>query len=197
MSQCEFLNDLWRDLAGLPPKRLGDDKGAYHLYGDAFILQRKISEWNEEFERDLRKEFPSMELNYIISLMKNRLLMGSFRYGLMKEQDYGRFNLVKLIKIKNELYINTRDLEALVDASNLCLLAYTHAKRLSYKPFKCAYPGERNNIIEYAITAFEQTYNPWLMVLLAAVFVTDFIIELNNGAILIAQDDKNHAEERV
>jgi len=71
-------------------------------------LQR--TEWSQEFER----------------LMRNRLIMGAFRYGLLAEKRIkgAKWNLIEPIAKKVELYEATGNTEYLVDAANYCLLAF-------------------------------------------------------------------------
>jgi hypothetical protein len=72
------------------------------------IATLSLSEWSPEFER----------------LMRNRLLMGAFRYGRLNAQgkpDYDRIEAaIRLLKD----YQRTGNQEDLVDASNCCLLEF-------------------------------------------------------------------------
>lgn len=68
------------------------------------------SEWSPEFER----------------LMRNRLVMGAFRYGLLADKRVKgkKWDLIEPIRAKVELYEQTGNTEYLVDAANYCLLAF-------------------------------------------------------------------------
>lgn len=68
------------------------------------------SEWSTEFER----------------LMRNRLVMGAFRYGLLADKRVKgkKWDLIEPIRAKVELYEQTGNTEYLVDAANYCLLAF-------------------------------------------------------------------------
>jgi hypothetical protein len=68
------------------------------------------SEWSPRFEE----------------LMRNRLLMGAFRYGLLEEKrKIGRkWDLVGAIEEKMKLYKDTGNTEYLVDIANYCLLEF-------------------------------------------------------------------------
>lgn len=59
-------------------------------------------------------------------LMRNRLVMGALRYGLLAEKikKGGKWNLIEPILKKVELYEKTGNQEYLVDAANYCLLAF-------------------------------------------------------------------------
>lgn len=69
------------------------------------------SEWCHEFEH----------------LMRNRLIMGAFRYGRNFEnrpQDKPQYNRVGRIKTCCEQYLQTGNLELLVDIANMAMLEY-------------------------------------------------------------------------
>ena len=99
----EFLDDLWHRSAGkkyTPPKPMRVDS-------------LRKSEWCDEFEQ----------------FMRNRLVMGAFRYGLIAEQNFDKYDLTEEIKKRVDRYSSDRNLEHLVDAANICLLAFVHGQR--------------------------------------------------------------------
>ena len=57
-------------------------------------------------------------------LMRNRLIMGAIRYGLLKEKGKQKYNRIDSIKQRLELYNFDGNAEHLVDIANLCLLAF-------------------------------------------------------------------------
>lgn len=60
------------------------------------------------------------------TLMRNRLLMGRYRYGLMADKpDYK--NIESALQ-RLRLYQKTGNLEHLVDVANLCLVEFVHSK---------------------------------------------------------------------
>lgn len=82
---------------------------------DANYLNKRLtelekSEWSPEFEK----------------LMRNRLLMGALRYGLLADKKKGhvKWNLLGALTAKIENYEKTGNTEYLVDAANYCLLAF-------------------------------------------------------------------------
>lgn len=77
-------------------------------------------QWNPKFER----------------LMRNRMAMGYFRYGLLQDQ-IGRheYDNVKSIKMRLDMYEATGNLEHMVDIANLCQIEFTVNPD---KPFKAA-----------------------------------------------------------
>lgn len=101
----EFLDDLWRDMAGAP-----DPKPPKRLPSPDVLAQ---SEWSNRFEQ----------------LMRNRLIQGAFRYGLIAEQDLTKCNLLDEASIRMGRYKRSRNLEYLVDAANMLLLAFVAGER--------------------------------------------------------------------
>lgn len=66
------------------------------------------SEWSPTFER----------------LMRNRLIMGALRYGLLHDPNKRRWDRVGSIRKRLEGYAATGNTEFLVDIANLCLLEF-------------------------------------------------------------------------
>lgn len=62
-------------------------------------------------------------MNEFIQLMKNRLVMGAFRYGTFATRP--NYDNLGYLKHKVRLYRNTGNLEFMVDVANMALLAYT------------------------------------------------------------------------
>ena len=74
------------------------------------LTDLKASEWSSEFE----------------TLMRNRLLMGRFRYGKMSDPAKGSFDCISSIEDRIKLYRETHNQEHLVDIANLCLVEFVH-----------------------------------------------------------------------
>lgn len=76
------------------------------------LAKLEQTEWSPLFER----------------LMRNRLLMGAFRYGTMEEKranaTKNRWDLLGAVKLKIEMYEKTGNTEYLVDGANYFLLAF-------------------------------------------------------------------------
>lgn len=70
------------------------------------------TQWSDEFEK----------------LMRDRLLMGAFRYGLFGEAGKPSFNSVESAISRLRKYVETGNKEHLVDAANLCLVEYIEGK---------------------------------------------------------------------
>ena len=105
MNSNDYLKNLWRWKCGLPEI---DFDRANHIDLEAL----KKSEWSPEFEK----------------LMRNRLLMGSIRYGKMGhgsipkgKPKYGRINSIRK---RLGLYEETGNAEYLVDIANFALLLF-------------------------------------------------------------------------
>jgi len=69
------------------------------------------SEWNSEFEE----------------LMRNRLLMGAFRYGLLRENK-GKYDTIGSALHRLKKYQETGNVEFLIDVANICLIEFTSGK---------------------------------------------------------------------
>lgn len=66
------------------------------------------TEWSNEFE----------------NLMHNRLVMGAFRYGRIREPRKKKYDRVSNIIERINVYKETGNMELLVDVANLCLLEF-------------------------------------------------------------------------
>lgn len=91
-----FLDDLWRWKCGLP-------EGEREDYDS-----RLKTEWSTEFEY----------------LMRNRLIVGSYRYGLIGADGKPKYDRLKAIRTRLDDYEKGGNLERLVDVANLCLLEF-------------------------------------------------------------------------
>ena len=70
----------------------------------------RATEWSREFEE----------------LMRNRLIMGRFRYAPMRSADKGNYDNMGSAIQRLEKYIETGNLEHVVDAANLCMVEFEH-----------------------------------------------------------------------
>jgi len=61
--------------------------------------------------------------------MRNRMVMGAFRYGLLARHALDTYDLPREAFKRIEKYCYTQNLEYLVDAANMCMLEYTKASR--------------------------------------------------------------------
>lgn len=73
------------------------------------------SEWSPRFER----------------LMRNRLIMGAMRYGLLHARGKRAYDRVASIRKRLALYEQTGNLEHLVDCANLCLMEFEETRHLN------------------------------------------------------------------
>jgi len=88
----------------------------------------KQTEWCPEFEQAMRQ----------------RLLMGSFRYGRIKEEGKLKFDRLTDIKKRLELYEQTGNDEILVDIANLALMEFVEGNHPK-KHFKTIDDGEHTH----------------------------------------------------
>lgn len=68
----------------------------------------RLSEWSSEFE----------------ILMRNRLIMGAFRYGQLGTPHKKQYDRCEYMKRKVKEYEDTGNLECLVDVSNLAMVEF-------------------------------------------------------------------------
>ena len=60
--------------------------------------------------------------------MRNRLLMGGLRYGLMGEKGKPQYDSIASIEKRLKLYQETGNTEYLVDIANLCMVEFVEGK---------------------------------------------------------------------
>jgi len=94
MTRSPFAENAWRRMCGLSEKKKENMPSLGEL---------KKTEWFPEF----------------IKLMRNRMLMGAFRYGRMDRQDLRSYDLPAEAKKRINRYIETGNTENLVDAANM------------------------------------------------------------------------------
>ena len=98
------LDNLWRWKCGVSELPMPEDEPEVMLSLDK--LRR--SQWSETFER----------------LMRNRLVMGSFRYGLLRRNSGAKFDSISSAIDRLQAYKDSGNQEHLVDAANLCLVEF-------------------------------------------------------------------------
>ena len=72
------------------------------------LEELKISEWSPKFEQ----------------LMRNRLIMGSIRYGQLNAPNKPQYDRIPSMIHRLELYQKDRNAEHLVDVANICLMEF-------------------------------------------------------------------------
>ena len=90
-------------------------------------LQR--SEWSPEFEK----------------LMRNRLIMGCFRYGALRRKNKPKYNKVDSMQQRLDLYREDGNAEHLVDIANLCLVEFVDE---SHPNFNWSAQDDKNHVTE-------------------------------------------------
>ena len=66
------------------------------------------TEWDSEFEH----------------LMRNRMILGRFRYGPFKDPAKPQYDRIESIRKRLSLFVETGDTEMLVDCANLCMCEF-------------------------------------------------------------------------
>lgn len=97
-----YLNNLWRWKCGLPEEDPRTPKE------ELSFEDLRRTEWSAEFEE----------------LMRNRLVMGAFRYGKIGQPGKPTYNRVADAIRRLHRYEESGNKEFLVDVANLCLLEF-------------------------------------------------------------------------
>ena len=120
MTNTEWLRE--RLLRGVNTTAVGDKTES--------LAELRKTEWCEEFEM----------------LMRNRLLVGRFRYGKMADPEKGNFEIPENIILRVRAYQRTGNLEHLVDVANLALVEFRHSKHPK-KHFSSADDGQEGKAL--------------------------------------------------
>lgn len=107
-----FINNLWRWKCGLPEIPPEGKLPSIH--------QLKETQWNNTFE----------------TLMKNRMVLGTYRYGDFRDSNQLKRDRIKSAIKRLHKYIETGNGEFLVDTANLCLIEFTkpNNKKFHFSP---------------------------------------------------------------
>lgn len=111
----DYLRERLLSRAGLDP--VGDKREP--------LDQLRDTEWCAKFE----------------ALMRNRLIMGRFRYGAMGDPDKGNYDCLGSIERRLKKYRETGNDEHLVDIANLALVEFVTGKHPE-KHFEASDDGE-------------------------------------------------------
>ena len=97
------------------------------------IQRRRISEWSPKFYQ----------------LMRNRLIVGSFRYETFEQKRAGplKYDVVAEAIIRLQRYKETKNIEHLVDVANMCLLEFEFGNHPD-KHFSSIDDGEHTRRLE-------------------------------------------------
>lgn len=102
MDNKPYLSNLWKWKCNMPEEVIAN--GLIH----PSLEELRRTEWSNEFE----------------TLMRNRLIQGSFRYGRLGTSNKPKYDRVTDIIRRVELYRETGNLELLVDVANLSLAEF-------------------------------------------------------------------------
>lgn len=70
------------------------------------------------------------ELKQFINFSDNRMKMGDYRYGLVTEQDFSKYNLIENFLIRMKVAKETKNLEYLCDAYNMLRIQFLKTKNI-------------------------------------------------------------------
>lgn len=104
-------------------------KHTHDVLRDRILLRLGIEKSKQFKIEDLRKSEWSNEFE---TFMRNRLIMGAFRYGLITESKK-TWDRIGYMERKIEAYRKTGNTEALVDIANLCMLEYMESDKGKFR----------------------------------------------------------------
>lgn len=126
-----------------------------------------------------------------LQLMRNRLQMGSFRYGNLQTVSSRPMNCIAACLERWQRYGSTGNLECLVDAGNCALLEFCwHRWHLDLNRGEC--PGVCGDSVERLFTLYRNTEDPWILAQLAGRFMQEFAFPSREDAFFEAVDDGKH-----
>ena len=97
MTNTEYIRNSLLEHCGLIPRKILPD-----------LNSLRTTEWSAQFEQ----------------LMRNRLVMGGIRYGLLHSANKPQYDRIASVIKRVTEYKATGNMELLVDAANLCLLEF-------------------------------------------------------------------------
>lgn len=97
-----FMENLWKRRAGVP------ESAEIKRIPNTDLNAIRKSEWSSEFEE----------------LMRNRLLMGYFRYGRIRDGKGNTAAHIRSIERRLKKYEETGNKEFLVDIANICMVEF-------------------------------------------------------------------------
>jgi len=134
-----YLQNLWRWKCDLP--EFNDSIGTHPSLSDL-----NISQYPPEFaECD--------------KYAHNRMIMGSFRYGLIDRQDLKDYNPAKEAIKRIEKYLKDENLEHLVDANNMIKIAYFRGKKFLNQTMNPIDDGEHAQPSDVINKIFDYKHN--------------------------------------
>jgi len=95
-----------------------------HLLGGVFPTEVSLPDPRFQLDRLAETEWsPGFE-----QLMRNRLVFGAFRYGLLNDPKKPQWDRLTRIKQEVERYVESGNLESLIDIANMALLEFVEGK---------------------------------------------------------------------
>lgn len=76
----------------------------------------RVSEWSPEFE----------------TLMRNRMIMGAFRYGLLHRDNKPKYDHITSAIVRLQKFQESGNAEHLVDVANMCLLTFVERQHPNF-----------------------------------------------------------------
>lgn len=104
MSNQHFMNNLWRWKCGLPE----NPEPVKAVKPKVDIKALRKSQWCDRFDE----------------LRRNRMVLGTFRYGDYKDSKAKKFDRIGSAISRLHKYIETGNTEFLIDVANLCMIEF-------------------------------------------------------------------------
>jgi hypothetical protein len=114
MNDNKFINNLWLWSVGAE-----EDDSIYGTY-DSKLSKKKIAQQSLSFDSLSKTEWSTK----FERLMRNRMIMGAFRYGLLHAPGKQSYDRIASMRRRLQLYDETGNDELLVDIANMCLLEF-------------------------------------------------------------------------
>lgn len=166
------------------------------------LRKTELSLTFEELVLRIKPQYDSQEF---FELMRNRLILGAFRYGLLGDPNKKKRNRVRDIKKRWYLYIEAGNLEHLVDAANLSLLEYEEGENcrsldLEHLLFYTYLVAPRSlraatNHFNLRVKEYESTGFSVHLAVVAYMCLREFNLKRHPNTHFEASDDTVHTEE--
>jgi len=157
------------------------------------------SEWSSVFEQHLTNTLTSYqftswpEYNQFITYMRNRLIIGAYKYDKMNQERGKYFNYVGNSIHRLSLYRRTGNQELLVDVANMALLEYVkgYGKEVLHLPIKGTGLEEAFDHLEQ----YSRTGNKTHLILTAFNCVMEFVKGQHPNAHFTVSEDRTELKE--
>jgi len=153
------------------------------------------TEWSPRFENLMIQNAPYDAVDeYFLQLMKNRLVQGAFRYGLLHAEGKKNWDRISSAKERIRLFRETGNGEHLIDVANMMLLEFEEGNH----PKAHIGPTATTVYIDNKLELYEQTGNLAYLVRVAQFMCLWFCFQSHENFHFnpVGIDAKHHTEEK-